>query len=131
MLYVHYPPRVLHGMVCFENNTNISRFESCNYMNIVIINNNTAAYSYKMNEVERNKKLFKILFYYPNNTIFDTNWIERSMKKSLTSNCTQVSQVKNEQESKCLFSFILNVIMFVISFLLSTILGLMYYYYRE
>lgn len=126
-LYVHYPPRVLHGMVCFENNTYNNGLESCNYMKIVIINNNTATYTHKMNKVENRNNFFKILYYYPNNTIFDTNWIEKSGEKSLTSNCTQV---KNENNSKCVISFILNVIISISLLSLLSVLAIVYYHNR-
>lgn len=128
VMYVNYPPRVLHGMVCFENNINITGSESCDYMKIVIINNNTAAYSYEMKKLEYNSNFFKILFYYPNNTIFDTNWIKLNNVKNQT--IIKCDKVKNEEETKCLFSFILNVIMTITSFSLLSLLLFIYFQNR-
>lgn len=111
ILYVHYPPRTLHGVVCFENKTTIGWPETCNYMKIVIINNSTSAMSYKMQKEESESSFFKILFYYPNNTIFDTNWIEnyrRSKCYKFTKNNTIVS-IEQSNNSLCIFSYILNI----------------------
>ena len=123
ILYVHYPPRALHGKVCFENNTQNTVSESCNYMKIITINNNSAAYSYKMNDGENNSNFFKILFYY---SIYDTNWIEK-VEKSSTTNC---SQIKNEADVKCLISFILNIMilisLMIVVFLIISIINIKY-----
>ena len=117
-LYVHYPPRVLHGKVCFDT---LSSFDQCEYMKTEIINNNTSALSYNMNEEQKTSAFFKVLFYYPNHTIFDTNWIQKKIANNTSS---------NDETTKCYISFIFIIIFFISMTLGLSLLGIVYYHYR-
>ena len=117
-IYIQYPPRVHHGMVCFENKIINNGFDKCGYMQSSMINDNIVAFSYKMNKTENDYKFFKILYYYANNTILDTNWIKKHV---------DFKSEHDENNLKCYISFIFNGVMFICIFSLLGVLVFLYY----
>lgn len=84
ILYVYNPPGVSISYVCFsKNKTEI--FPQCYQpMAATKINKDTPAFMYTINNSTNFSNYFKILYMYPNNTLFNTSWIE--MNKSEISN---------------------------------------------
>lgn len=121
-IYTHYQPKVLHGQICFENNSTLSGYDSCEYMKIITINNNIPSFFYKMNKSDEVKKFFKILFHFQNSTILDSNWIRKNIEKPILSE--QTSYLNNLQ---CIGSFVLNVVMLA-TFLISLLVVIIIYH---
>ena len=68
------------------------------------INNNNLAFSHKLTNKEKHSKYFKVLYYYPNNTIVDTNWFNNTEKKYEIfneKNQNLGSKLTNNLEKKC------------------------------
>lgn len=129
ILYVYEPHRVTHAMVCFANNSDIN--QNCNYMRYGRINNNiTSAFSHLLRKTDLNSEYFKIIYYYPNQTIFDTNWIKNDQRGNSTnveSRCENITKTKYEQTLHCKVFGILNLVLSVLIFTILTIISVFFY----
>lgn len=125
VLYVHIPYKVTQGIVCFGNNTDITLDKNCHHMNVDKINNVTLVFSYQMKNEEMISDYFKILYYYKNNTLFDSNWIEKK-----NSNDSNLILISNEYNPFNQISIILNLILNIFMSSILTSFAIILYRYK-
>lgn len=131
MLYVYVPQGVIQSMLCFNNMTNITLNENCHFMSYERINNNNLAFSHKFTVKEKHSKYFKVLYYYPNNTIVDTNWFNNTEKQNGIFN-KQNQNLDNqnlENKNMCNIFGILNLVLSMLIFIFLT--AFFYFYYTH
>lgn len=86
IVYVHYPTGISYSVICFDNKTYISSPHSCHYMKVKKINNDINSFFYEMDKQDINSNLFKIFYYFPNNTLIETNWVSKNSTYSSKKN---------------------------------------------
>lgn len=130
IIYVHYPPNVTRCEICFSNKTNITLDKNCQFMKVGLINNNTISFMYHINKGENASRFFKVLYHYSNQTIFDTNWIERSELKYTHFQNESFNYTKfiNEKNNGYNTFNIVNLFLTFTIFLYITILIIFFYY---
>lgn len=134
VLYVHNPPRVVAGVICFANDTKFTFDDYCHGMNHIYINNDTFAFSFNMTNNQILSNSFKILYYYSNKTIFDSNWNDINQKREIKNNETKIDLLDNFNFTinyKCtnIFDYLSFIINLILSVLITT-LGILFYHYK-
>lgn len=118
VLYVQYPPKVHQAFVCFAvNNTKNDTWPS-QYRQLQInrINDNYAAFKIVTDNI--NFTNFKIRYFYPNSTYFDTPWTcgQRSCDINMIGNTCEYNE----------FLYSIVIVLLCILHLLVTVLFILY-----